>query len=375
MRARCSCSQYESPPPLRHHLQGLALPLHEGHGVIPARRALLPLHLDLGLRRQLQLDGAGVDLGGTQQLFHALHLLALKHDHRSGWGGVNGWGRLLLLRGGGGRWVRGRRLGFSFSVSCSLALRGAPAASSITNFLGLSSWRLGGGGGGGGGGSGRRWALLLQLGLPPGASSAALSGVITGLVIFILRLGLFGDDGNLLTHLRTRTHTLAHTHTSWSSRLIDSSALLPEHQSGSGTGPGRWPSPHAGLVWGSPPPTYRCRHRSAAGERNIQSPAEQTEQPSASAPEKHREESYCDINSPSPGFYTICVLTSEQKNWSEADDDSLLVKHEVVLVVQFDLNNWEWYEHTPPTRITHLVSSLSPLSSFTWALCRSSRFL
>lgn len=73
-------------------LERLALPLHERHGVIPSWCAFLPLHLDLRLGRELQLDGAGVHLGCTQQLLHPLHLLTLKDDHRAGRGG----GRLLL---------------------------------------------------------------------------------------------------------------------------------------------------------------------------------------------------------------------------------------------------------------------------------------
>lgn len=47
----------------------------------------------------------------------------------------------------------------------------------------------------------------------------------------------------------------------------------PEHQSDSETEPDRWPSPHEGPVWDSPPPICRCHHRNAAGGQSNLSPA------------------------------------------------------------------------------------------------------
>lgn len=45
--------------------------------------------------------------------------------------------------------------------------------------------------------------LVLQLGLAAGPSSAALTRVVAGLVVIVLGVYLFGDDGHLLPHLRT----------------------------------------------------------------------------------------------------------------------------------------------------------------------------
>lgn len=71
------------------------------------------------------------------------------------------------------------------------------------------------------------------------------------------------------------------------SRFIPS--FLPEHQSGSKTGPGMWPSLHEGLAWGCPPPICRCHHRNAAGGQNILGPEVlRMLQPALGAPENDK---------------------------------------------------------------------------------------
>lgn len=89
-------------------LQRFTLALHKGHGVVSRRRALLPLHLHLRLGGELELNGAGVDLGCSQQLLHALHLLA-PEGHQ---GTPTGGGQLLERRG-----HRAGRLRLAFGVS------------------------------------------------------------------------------------------------------------------------------------------------------------------------------------------------------------------------------------------------------------------
>lgn len=197
MRARFhlhSMSCTPSRPPLPDS-QRLPLALQEGHGVISRRRALLPLHLDLRLRRELQLDGAGVHLGGAQQLLHALHLLTLKDHH-----GPGGAGRGLLLGHGGGDGVRAGGLWRPIHVSAAWTVGGGAAPrASFSQLLGLS--RCGRRRGRGGGSGMGRGALVIQLGFSPGTPPAALPGILAGVVVVFLALGLFGYDGDLLTHL------------------------------------------------------------------------------------------------------------------------------------------------------------------------------
>ena len=52
----------------------------------------------------------------------------------------------------------------------------------------------------------------------------------------------------------------------------DEQGSSPEIQSGSETGPGRWPSPHGGPAWGCPPPICRCHRRNTAGGQSILGP-------------------------------------------------------------------------------------------------------
>lgn len=173
-------------------LQWFALALHEGHGIISCWCALLPLHLNLRLGSELQLNGTGVHLGCTQQLLHPFHLLTLKCDH-----GACGAGRCLLLGGGWGDRVWAGGLWCSFIISRPQALGGATPSTSFSHLLGLRCcWWLRGWGGGS-----RRRALILRLWLSPGTSPPALPGIIAWLVIIILTLRLFGDNRNLLTHL------------------------------------------------------------------------------------------------------------------------------------------------------------------------------
>lgn len=192
------CRTVSTTPPWQSTcLERFALALHEGHGVIPSWYALLSFHLDLWLGGELQLDGTGVHFGCTQQLLHPLHLLALKDNNGTSRGG----GHLLLGRGRG---IWAWRLGFSFDVSCTQALGGAPAACSLSHLLGLRCcyWRQGGRRGGV---SWRRRVLFFQLWLSPWASPAALPGVITRLVIIVLGLRIFSDDRHLLAHLWNQT--------------------------------------------------------------------------------------------------------------------------------------------------------------------------
>lgn len=52
-------------------------------------------------------------------------------------------------------------------------------------------------------------------------------------------------------------------------------ALSPGPQSGRETARGKWPSLHAVLVWGYPPPICRCHHRTAAGGQSTLGPGGQ----------------------------------------------------------------------------------------------------
>lgn len=187
-------------------LQCLARALHEGQRVVAGGRGLLPLHLHLRLRRQLQLDGARVHLGRRQQLLHALHLLAVEGHHGPA---ARPHGLLGTGRGRAGR----AGAGFGLGIRASRASLGrAPSAPSLANLLGGAGAGGGGGGLGGwgvGGLAGGRLAggkglrLLLQSGLTAGAPSATLARVVTRLVVVLLGLGLFGDDGDFLPYLRT----------------------------------------------------------------------------------------------------------------------------------------------------------------------------
>lgn len=191
----------------------LALPLEEGHRVVPGRRAFLPLHLHLRLRRELQLDGAGVHLGGAQEPLHALHLLALEDHHGTA---RTPAAAAALLLGGGGRLRRrrvrqrraGGRLGLAVRVDATPPLVGRAAATPDLrrHLLGRrcgqgAGRRRGPRGGQGGQALLRLLLLLLQLGLAPRAPPSALAGVIAGLVVLVLGLGLLGDDGHLLPDL------------------------------------------------------------------------------------------------------------------------------------------------------------------------------
>lgn len=174
-------------------LERLPLALHECHGIIPHRCGLLPLHLHLWLGGELQLDGAGVHLGCTQQLLHPLHFLTLKNHHRASW-----VGRCLVLGRRRGRvWTQGG--GFSFGLSDPQALGGAPAPSTLSYLLSLSYCR--GSLGRWGCCEGKRRVLLIWLVLSSGASPATFTGVLAGLVIIVLNLRFFRDDCDLLTHL------------------------------------------------------------------------------------------------------------------------------------------------------------------------------
>lgn len=185
--------KHSSSFPTQETLHGLSLSFHEGQCVVAWWRGLLPFHLHLRLRSQLQLDSTGVDLGRRQQLLHAFHLLAVKCDHRpprDGLGRDGSWGRC----GGGARRPGACPL---LRVGGTYQWAGASPASTLTsNLLGQGSR------------SGRGHSLqgrggrLLYLGLAPGATPSRLSGVLTGLVIIILGFRLFCDDCDFLTHLR-----------------------------------------------------------------------------------------------------------------------------------------------------------------------------
>lgn len=143
-------------------------------------------------------------------------------------------------------------LGFSFTISTTRALGGTSAAPSLSYLFGLGCWLSGCGSG-----SSRWRALLIGLGFSSRASSTSLTGVITGLVIIILAFWFFGNDHHLLTHLfnQTKNSNLnINVHVKQIPQLTLPEVLLKfkcsfslEHQSGSMTEPGTWPSLHEEL--------------------------------------------------------------------------------------------------------------------------------
>lgn len=174
-------------------LERLALALHKGHGIVPHRGALLPLHLHLRLGGELQLDGAGIHLGCAQQLLHSLHFLALKGHH-----GARRSGSCLVVGRRRGR-VRTEGRRFVLCVCDPQALGGAAPPPALADLLGLGRCRRSRGG------RGRcqrkRGALLIRLVLSSGASPAPFAGILAGLVVVVLDLRFFGDNCDLLTHL------------------------------------------------------------------------------------------------------------------------------------------------------------------------------
>lgn len=183
-------------------LEWLALALHKSHGIIPHRCALLPLHLHLRLGGELQLNGAGVHLSGTQQLLHPLHFLALKNHHRARQSGSC----LVLGRRRGS--VRAKGRGFFLGVTDPQALGGTAAPPALSYLLGLGyrGWSLGGWGRC----ECKRGALLVWLVLSSGAPPATFAGVVAGLVVIVLDLRFFRDDCDLLTHLYDQSKTRFH---------------------------------------------------------------------------------------------------------------------------------------------------------------------